>query len=66
MDFLDCSICQIHYDENDRRPRNSPCGHEYCSTCLKTLIIKGEYFCPKCSQHMCCITHAVRGSESLE
>ncbi|CAL4159222.1 unnamed protein product, partial [Meganyctiphanes norvegica] len=50
MEFLECKICHIPYDEESHRPRNAPCGHEICSACLKALI-KGNIFeCPKCRQ----------------
>ena len=55
MDFLDCKICQVPYDEDDHRPRHAPCGHDLCSACVKTVIKEGLFEwglfeCPKCRQ----------------
>ncbi|CAL4169252.1 unnamed protein product [Meganyctiphanes norvegica] len=48
MDFLECKICHVSYDEEDHQPRNAPCGHGYCTTCLKALINNSIFACPKC------------------
>ncbi|CAL4224964.1 unnamed protein product, partial [Meganyctiphanes norvegica] len=50
MDFLECKICHVPYDEGDHRPRNSPCGHEICTACLKALIKDSIFECPKCRE----------------
>ncbi|CAL4149346.1 unnamed protein product, partial [Meganyctiphanes norvegica] len=50
MDFLECKICHVPYDEEDHRPRHAPCGHEYCSACIKALIKDNIFECPKCRQ----------------
>ncbi|CAL4074409.1 unnamed protein product [Meganyctiphanes norvegica] len=50
MDFLECKVCHVPYDEEDHRPRNSPCGHELCSACIKALIKDSIFECPKCRQ----------------
>lgn len=50
MDFLECKICNIPYDEEDRWPRNAPCGHEWCSVCIDDLIEDSIFLCPKCRQ----------------
>ncbi|CAL4215694.1 unnamed protein product, partial [Meganyctiphanes norvegica] len=48
MDFLECKICHVPYDEEDYRPRNSLCGHELCTACLRELIKDSKFECPKC------------------
>ncbi|CAL4078929.1 unnamed protein product, partial [Meganyctiphanes norvegica] len=50
MDFLECKVCHVPYDEEDHRPRNAPCGHELCSACIKALIKNRIFECPKCRQ----------------
>ncbi|CAL4127165.1 unnamed protein product, partial [Meganyctiphanes norvegica] len=50
MDFLECKICHVPYDEEDHRPRHAPCGHEVCTACVKALIKNGIFECPKCRQ----------------
>lgn len=50
MDFLECKICHIPYDEDDHRPRSAQCGHELCTACLRSLITNGLYCCPKCRE----------------
>ncbi|CAL4068386.1 unnamed protein product [Meganyctiphanes norvegica] len=48
MDFLECKICHVPYDEENHRPRNSPCGHEICTACVRALIKYSIFECPKC------------------
>ncbi|CAL4151188.1 unnamed protein product [Meganyctiphanes norvegica] len=50
MDFLECKVCHVPYDEEEHRPRHAPCGHEYCTTCIKALIKDSIFMCPKCRQ----------------
>ncbi|CAL4125591.1 unnamed protein product, partial [Meganyctiphanes norvegica] len=50
MDFLECKVCHIPYDEEGHRPRNATCGHEFCSACIKALIKNSIFECPKCRQ----------------
>ncbi|CAL4060498.1 unnamed protein product [Meganyctiphanes norvegica] len=50
MDFLECKVCHVPYDEEDHRPRHAPCGHEYCPACIKALIKDNIFECPKCRQ----------------
>ncbi|CAL4079112.1 unnamed protein product [Meganyctiphanes norvegica] len=50
MDFLECKVCHVQYDEEEHRPRHALCGHEYCSTCIKALIKDSIFECPKCRQ----------------
>ncbi|CAL4122035.1 unnamed protein product [Meganyctiphanes norvegica] len=48
MDFLECKICHDPYDEDGHRPRNAPCGHEFCTACVKSLILNSTFVCPRC------------------
>ncbi|CAL4151186.1 unnamed protein product, partial [Meganyctiphanes norvegica] len=50
MDFLECKLCHVTYDEEEHRPRNALCGHEYCTVCIKALIKDSIFMCPKCRQ----------------
>ncbi|CAL4086462.1 unnamed protein product, partial [Meganyctiphanes norvegica] len=50
MDFLECKICHVPYDEEDHRPRYAQCGHELCTACITSLIKDGTFECPKCRQ----------------
>ncbi|CAL4139559.1 unnamed protein product [Meganyctiphanes norvegica] len=50
MDFLECKVCHVQYDEEEHRPRHAPCGHEYCSACIKALIKDSIFECPKCRE----------------
>lgn len=34
-DDLECSICRQMFDLKDRKPLVLPCGHSFCSDCLK-------------------------------
>ncbi|CAL4102772.1 unnamed protein product [Meganyctiphanes norvegica] len=48
MDFLECKICHVPYDEEGHRPRNAHCGHEICTACAMALIKDSIFECPKC------------------
>ncbi|CAL4069075.1 unnamed protein product [Meganyctiphanes norvegica] len=48
MDGLNCEVCHISIDEEDRRPRSLGCGHSACSPCIATLIRNGCISCPTC------------------
>ncbi|CAL4076527.1 unnamed protein product, partial [Meganyctiphanes norvegica] len=50
MDFLECKICHVPYDEDDHRPRNATCGHGLCSACVTALIKDNIIECPTCRQ----------------
>ena len=43
-----CVICDIPYDESNRKPRMLKCGHSYCSFCLKELLKHQPILCPEC------------------
>lgn len=46
---MDCPSCFDLYDEEERCPRNLPCGHTYCELCLdKILALTGKLECPVC------------------
>ncbi|CAL4126156.1 unnamed protein product, partial [Meganyctiphanes norvegica] len=50
MDFLECKICHVPYDEEDHRPRTASCGHEFCTACIRALIKDKILECPTCRQ----------------
>ena len=44
---LCCSICEENYDSSTREPLMLPCGHTFCSVCLKSLLSTSTLFCPE-------------------
>ena len=53
LDVLPCSICEEHYNENDRLPKGFPCQHSVCLRCLGEIIAlcdRDEVACPLCRQ----------------
>lgn len=44
----DCKVCFNTFNEADRRPRNLPCGHAYCSLCIGDMIKDACLSCPSC------------------
>ncbi|XP_069935988.1 uncharacterized protein [Cherax quadricarinatus] len=44
----ECKVCFINYDEELHRPRTLPCGHTFCSQCIKDTIKNGQLKCPSC------------------
>ncbi|CAL4113254.1 unnamed protein product [Meganyctiphanes norvegica] len=60
MDFLECKVCHVPYNEDNHRPRNAPCGHELCTACIQGIIKDDIYMCPKCRQK-----HIVKVPEDL-
>ena len=61
MDFFKCNICLVSYDEDIHQPRNPPCGHGICTTCVRALIKDSFYKCPKCRG-----MHEVKVPEDLQ
>ena len=47
---MECEICSEKYDTEDRKPRNLPCGHSFCTVCCKQLYQVKEITCPRCRQ----------------
>ena len=46
---MECKSCYELFDEQQRVPRNLPCGHTYCEICLdQVLSIKKKLECPEC------------------
>ncbi|CAL4106500.1 unnamed protein product, partial [Meganyctiphanes norvegica] len=45
---LECEICCYIYDDANRRPKNLPCGHTFCSKCMAKEITNGKTTCPTC------------------
>ena len=50
MNYLDCKICHIPFDEKDHQPRQTPCGHGLCTTCVKDCITRSIFKCPRCKK----------------
>ena len=43
---MECPSCKEHFNLQDRRPYNIPCGHTLCLVCIKSLATGGELKCP--------------------
>lgn len=52
MDYFNCSICKLPYNENSRKAFILVCGHSACSRCIKFYEdLRKEYFeCGVCCQ----------------
>ena len=61
MDFFKCNICCVSYDEDIYQPRNPPCGHGICTTCVRALIKDSFFKCPTCRG-----MHQVKVPEDLQ
>ncbi|KAK8719341.1 hypothetical protein OTU49_014098, partial [Cherax quadricarinatus] len=44
----ECKVCFINYDEELQRPRTLPCGHTFCSQCIKDSVKNVQLICPSC------------------
>jgi hypothetical protein len=50
---MDCSICYEELNQHDRDPRELPCGHAVCNSCVVSLRQTGLFSgrrteCPHC------------------
>lgn len=45
---LECKVCFNIFDCDKRRPRNLPCGHSYCTSCIAGMIKNSHLSCPNC------------------
>jgi hypothetical protein len=52
---MDCSVCAMPFDFEERRPRILPCAHTFCSSCLARMVVSREHAagsraitCPHC------------------
>ena len=43
---MECACCLLHFDLQLKRPRNLPCGHTICLSCLQSLAPSGSFPCP--------------------
>ncbi|CAL4163087.1 unnamed protein product [Meganyctiphanes norvegica] len=48
MADIECEICFKSFNDKDRKPRNLPCGHVCCSSCLSESISRGSHNCSTC------------------
>lgn len=44
----ECRICFNDFDEAERRPRNLPCGHTFCTLCIAGTFRVNKFTCPSC------------------
>lgn len=44
----ECRICFNDFDEAERRPRNLPCGHTFCTQCIAGTFRVNRFMCPSC------------------
>lgn len=45
-EFLTCKICMEIFDTNDKKPLFVPCGHTFCTKCLRFIFKKSSVMCP--------------------
>ncbi|CAL4113710.1 unnamed protein product [Meganyctiphanes norvegica] len=50
MESIKCEICFHPFNIIKRRPRCLPCGHSFCSLCLKEIVNQNIITCPTCRQ----------------
>lgn len=44
----ECPVCISSFDDVLQRPRNLPCGHTFCTSCINGLKQLGHVTCPNC------------------
>ena len=44
--IFECGICFKPYNHNDKKPTSLPCGHSFCSECVRKLPKHGVIQCP--------------------
>lgn len=47
---MECSVCYYTFDGHEHRPRTLPCGHTFCTACIKGVVdrISSTARCPSC------------------
>lgn len=45
--MLKCQNCSINFDTLSRIPRILQCGDTFCSLCLQSFVLDGNFICPK-------------------
>ncbi|XP_018021686.1 uncharacterized protein LOC108677893 [Hyalella azteca] len=45
-----CDLCNEYFNELEHKPISQPCGHVYCSCCLKNLKSSSKTFCQTCKK----------------
>ena len=48
---FDCKICYNRFNHNSKKPMSLPCGHTFCSDCLKSLHKDRVIRCPLDNQN---------------
>ena len=49
MDFMDCIICKVEYNDKENNPIALICGHTLCAVCIKQVKDQNKNKCPHCS-----------------
>ena len=44
--IFECGICFKPYNHNDKKPMSLPCGHSFCSDCIRQLYKHQMIKCP--------------------
>lgn len=44
--IFECGICFKPYNHNEKKPTSLPCGHSFCSECVRKLPKHGIIQCP--------------------
>ena len=50
MSNTSCCVCDSPYDLQNKRPLLLPCGHSFCSWCLRKVASKNPRHCPLCRE----------------
>ena len=47
---MECGVCMMEWDSESVVPRNLPCGHTVCESCLKSMWKQATQSidCPHC------------------
>ncbi|XP_062605820.1 uncharacterized protein LOC134267630 isoform X2 [Saccostrea cucullata] len=56
--FLECTVCNLNFDDQDHVPRLLNCLHAFCSSCLEKIVKDEEITCPYCQK-----VHAAKGND---
>jgi hypothetical protein len=45
-EILTCKICMERFNDEDKKPLFVPCGHTFCSRCLRFIYKRPNLRCP--------------------
>ncbi|XP_061197622.1 uncharacterized protein LOC133205769 isoform X2 [Saccostrea echinata] len=56
--FLECTVCNLNFDDQDHVPRLLNCLHAFCSSCLEKIVKDEKITCPYCQK-----VHSAKGND---